>query len=118
MKLTNFHTNLYLTLTVLCYFFSLHSLSVSCLCYICKHNYDCCHCGATKAQTVKHQLLMATYHSTHIPRDNLNGVRETRSRGATSGVLLLCCSWHGSVTVLTANRWQRMALAAESMCIS
>ena len=34
------------------------------------------------------------------------------SIGATSGVFLRCSSWHDSVTVLTASRWQRKALAA------
>jgi len=35
--------------------------------------------------------------------------------GATSGAFLPYCNWNGSVTVLTANRWQRNALAADSM---
>jgi len=30
---------------------------------------------------------------------------------ATSGVFVRCCRWHSSVTVHTANRWQRNALA-------
>jgi hypothetical protein len=48
----------------------------------------------------------------YLPRGNLNGAIETISSCATSGVILRYCSWQGSVTVLTANRWQKKALVA------
>ena len=34
---------------------------------------------------------------------------------ATSDVFFRCCSWHDSVTVLTANRWQLNVLAASNL---
>jgi len=50
LKLTDVHTNLHLTLTALQFAFSLHSVSVSYLCYILwyKHHYDCSHCAQPK----------------------------------------------------------------------
>ena len=48
MKLTDVHTTLHLTQTVLQLTFSLHSVSVSYLCYIHNRHYDFCHCGPPK----------------------------------------------------------------------
>jgi len=48
MNLTDVHQNRHLTLTVLQLAFSLHSVSVSYLCYIHSHHYNCSHCGPPK----------------------------------------------------------------------
>ena len=48
MNLTDVHTNRHLTLTVLQSAFSLRSVSVSYLCYIHSHHYDCCYCEPPK----------------------------------------------------------------------
>jgi len=48
MDLTDVYTNRHLKLTILQLAFSLHSVSVSYLCYIHSHHYDCSHCGPLK----------------------------------------------------------------------
>ena len=53
-----------------------------------------------------------------LPHNNKHRVRknlETVACGATSGVFLRYCNWNGSVTVLTANRWQSKALAGGTL---
>jgi len=60
---------------------------------------------ATQTQTMTHQLLLDLRQSTHSRRDKLRGTMETVSCGATSGVFLRCSTWHGLVSVLTADRW-------------
>ena len=61
---------------------------------------------------MEHQLQIAPHHTTVASRGKKNGTLVTLSSGATSGVFLHYCCYHDSVTVLTANRWQRKALAA------
>jgi hypothetical protein len=116
MKLTNLHTDRHLTQTVLQLTLSLHSVTVS---YLCNLTFTTTITTpvavATQVQTMMHQLLLAQCHSTHSLRDKLKGTRETVSGGATSGVFLRYCGWHGLVTVLAANRWQRKALAAGTL---
>ena len=51
-----------------------------------------------------------------LPHNNKHRVRknlETVACGAKSGVFL--AQWNGSVTVLTANRWQSKALAGGTL---
>ena len=113
MRVADIHINLNLTLTVLQFAFSLHSVSVSYLCYILsyKHHYACSHCAQLKPNqwNTNCKWLQITP-PTH--RGKLNDTMETVACGATSGVFLRYCSWNGSVTVLPANRWQSKVLAA------
>ena len=115
MKVTGVYTNLHLTWQ----HFSLHSLSVSYLCYILqyKHHYDCSHCAQPKRNQWN---TNCKWHNNTPPsqRAKFNGPLETMSCGAISGVFLRCCSLNGSVTLRTANRWQSKALAADISCVT
>jgi len=51
-------------------------------------------------------------------RGKLYGPLKRVAFGATSGVCVPYCVWNGSVTVLTAKRWQRKALLAGICCIT
>ena len=116
MKLTDIHINLHLTLTVLQFAVSSHSVSVSYLCYILsyKHHYDCSHCAQPNPnQRTTNCKWPHITPPTH--RGKLNGTLAKVACGATSGIFWRYCSWNGSMIVLTANRWQRKALAAGSV---
>ena len=65
MKLTDVHTNRHLTLTVLQLAFSLHSVSVSYLCYFHNHHYDCSHCGPLKLNQSNTNCMLPHATPTH-----------------------------------------------------
>jgi hypothetical protein len=126
MKLTDAHTNLHLTLTVLQFSYSLHSVSVSYLCHILWYEHQSLRLQslwAAQAQQTKHQLQMAPNHTTHSTwkvewhrwTHRSSSLLERVTCGATSSVFWRYCSWNGSMIVLAANRWQSKALAAGSV---
>jgi hypothetical protein len=116
MKLTDFHTTRQLSLTVFLLTFNLQNVSVSYICDIHKHHYDCSHCGPLQLNqcNTNHKLPNITS-PTHLGASCLvaytcNSVQWPHKRSD-----LCCSSWHDSVTVLAANSWQREALAAISL---
>ena len=86
---------------------SVYIVFQSVICYILcyKHHYDCSHSPQPKRNQCN-QLQVSPLYTTHS-LGKLNDALETVFFGAKSGVFLRYCSWNGSVTVLTANRWQR-----------
>jgi len=55
-------------------------------------------------------------HVTPSHRGKLNVPLKRVACGASSGVYVPYCVWNGSVTVLTAKIWQRIALVAGICC--
>jgi len=113
MKVTDVHKNLHLTLTALQFAFSLHSVSVSYLCYILwyKLHYGCSHCAQpTRNQWNTNCKWPHITPPTH--RGRLNDNLETVACGAKAASA--CVTVAGMAHWMCW--WQSKALAAVIAC--